>query len=293
MTMSVTMNWAAHSGNGPRLYDEFLVPAIFGPFAEDLLDVARLEPGMRVLDVACGTGAVTRAAARRVGPDGRVVGIDAAGGMIAVAEEHASDERAAPIEYLDGAAEELPVPDGSFDVLVCQQGLQFFPDRLAALRSMRAALAPDGRAAVATWTAIEEAKGWTAVADALGLHLGWRAAARMLSPFSLASPRELRRLLEQAGFAAVELRQQTRTATFAPRSAFARTMLMAGPLAHEFAAATEDQREQIVACATDALRECDGGEHELCYPMTTNVALARASGARRRRGISARLRGGA
>lgn len=129
------------------MYEHQLVGPLFRPFAEAVLDLAALAPGHRVLDVACGTGIVARLAKQQVGDSGFVAGVDLSRGMLAVARRIAPD-----IEWREGDASALPLLDGEvFDVVTCHQGLQFFPDKLAAVRLMRRALKPGGRLAIATW----------------------------------------------------------------------------------------------------------------------------------------------
>jgi ubiquinone/menaquinone biosynthesis C-methylase UbiE len=266
------MDWAAQGGSAPERYQSVLVPAMFAPFAERLVGAAGVGPGARVLDVACGTGAVARAAARRAGAEGRIVGVDLGPPMLAIARAQPVDSGAAPIEYIEGTADALPV--GAFDVVTCQQGLQFFADRIAALHAMRAALDSGGRVAVATWC--ESSEGWAPLAAALERHISPEAGAMMRSPFALADPDELRRLLEEAGFAEVEVSQQTLTTRYAARTDWARAVLLAGPVAPAFVAAPQEKQNRVVADVAEALRDYAGGEDELHFPMTTNVALARA-----------------
>lgn len=273
--MSVTMNWTTQAGTAPRLYQEFLVPAIFGPFAEDLVDRVGLEPGMRVLDVACGTGALASAAARRVGAAGLVVGVDVSGPMLEIATAHEPERGAAAIEYLEAGAEELPVADSAFDVVFCQQGLQFFADRSAALRAMRSAAAMGGRVAIATWTAPEQAVGFAALAEALELYVDADAGARMRQPWALADSRQVLELLADAGLCDVDISQHTRVARFIPRHDFARRLVSATPLAHTFATAEGEQQRRILGHVEEAIHDCDGGANAVCFPLTTNIALAR------------------
>src|SRR5262245_23622242 len=115
-----------------ELYQRYLVPAVTAPWAADLVARAQLRAGERVLDVACGTGVVARLAAERVGAGGRVVGLDVNAGMLAVARSLEPVPGAA-IEWCEASVLEMPFAPATFDVALCQFGLQFFPDRPLAL----------------------------------------------------------------------------------------------------------------------------------------------------------------
>ena len=132
------------AGNAADVYERALVPAIFAPWAPLVVALAEPKPGERVLDVACGTGVVARFASQRVGRTGGVVGLDLNPGMLAVAAASAAGPAAtgAPIVWREGSAVAMPLADGSFDVVCCQLGLQFFPDRSAALAEMHRVLVP-------------------------------------------------------------------------------------------------------------------------------------------------------
>ena len=117
-------------GSAPELYERYLVPAITSIWADDLIDRAKPRATDHVLDVACGTGAVTRLAAIKA-TDGRVVGLDYNAGMLAVARSvrTASGTASAPIEWIEGSALSLPFAERTYDLVLCQLGVQFFPDR--------------------------------------------------------------------------------------------------------------------------------------------------------------------
>lgn len=150
-------------------YERSMVPAVFGPWAERLVDDAELRPGERVLDLACATGIVARVAARRVGPTGSVTGLDLLAGMLEAARAVSLGVEP-EIEWVEGNALEMPLPDGSFDVILCQQGLQFFPDEVAALKECRRVLSPGGRALVSVWGPIEHSPAVAALQRALERH---------------------------------------------------------------------------------------------------------------------------
>ena len=171
--MSQQGQWQV-AGSAPEVYERELVPAVFGVWAPILVELAQPRPSERVLDVACGTGIVARIAATRVGPGGTVVGIDLNPGMLSVARSVASpDPRSAEqLQWQEASADKLPFPDGSFNVVYCQLGLQFFPDRPAALREMHRVLGAEGRLALMVWRGIHESLGFAVLAEALERQVG-------------------------------------------------------------------------------------------------------------------------
>jgi len=214
------------AGTAPEIYAEHLVPAVFAPWAPVLLDAAAVGIGHTVLDVACGTGVVAAAAAERVGPSGAVTGVDINPGMIAVAA------RTRGVRWAQADAARLPFPDGGFDRVLCQAGLQFVPDRLGALREMRRVLRPGGRVALLVWRALHHSPGFAALADALQTVVGPEAAAVMRAPFVFGDdPRPLVTLLDSAGFGDVDVQARAGTVRFASVEAFVRCQRAASPLA--------------------------------------------------------------
>lgn len=183
---------------GPGAYERYMVPVHCENRAIDLLDRVHVQPGEHVLDVASGTGVVTRHAARRVGSSGKVVGVELNPGMIEVALR--ASEFVDSIEYLEGDASALPVTDASFDVALCQHALMFFPDREASVRELHRALRPGGRAAISVFRTVEYNPAFGSLVTALERNTSEEAAAFMRSPFVMESVAQMRGLFEQAGF---------------------------------------------------------------------------------------------
>jgi ubiquinone/menaquinone biosynthesis C-methylase UbiE len=200
------------------VYDEQFVPALFSQWGPVLCDAANIAPGQRVLDVACGTGALTVAVAGLVSPGGAVVGLDANPEMLAVARR-----KHAGIEWHEGPAESLPFPDASFDAVVSQFGLMFFDDRVAALREMQRVLRPGGRLAVAVWDALEHSPGYASLAALLERLLGKRVGDAFRAPFVLGDAAALRALCADAGIAKASIVQRQGTVRFASIDALVST----------------------------------------------------------------------
>jgi ubiquinone/menaquinone biosynthesis C-methylase UbiE len=260
-------------GSAPELYQRYLVPAMTAMWAADLADRAALRPGQRVLDVACGTGVVARLAAERVGPTGGVDGIDLNAGMLAVARS-----LAAPVQSHHGSALELPFADAAFDVVLCQLGLQFFPDRPLALREMRRVLAAGGRLALNVFGPIEHNPATHALSEALDRHVGPRASLAKRTEHALADATQLRAMVEQAGFRDVAIATATKAVRFPSSADYVRIQLAATPLASLVAARDADGRDRLVEALIDdvgAALAPYAGDDGVTFPQEVRVVLAR------------------
>ncbi|HEX5881240.1 MAG TPA: methyltransferase domain-containing protein [Actinomycetota bacterium] len=244
------------TGSAAEVYQGQLVPAIFAPWAPRVLDLATPATGERLLDTACGTGVVARLAADRVGRTGQVVGQDLNPGMLAVAS--ALPARSAPIAWVQASTDHLPFADGSFEVVACQLGLQYFPDRPAAVAEMARVLAPGGRLAVMVWRSIDHSPGFAALADALDRHIGPAAGATMRAPFTLNDEAALRDLLAGGGFEDVEVHPQAGTVRFGSVQEFLIAQGTGSPLAAPIVAADPAARAALLADAETTLAPWQG-----------------------------------
>jgi SAM-dependent methyltransferase len=222
------------AGNAPEGYERFLAPALFAPWSETVLDLVDLRPGQRVLDVACGTGIVTRRAVARVEPGGTVVGLDLNEGMLSVARSVAPEVT----DWRTGRADELPFPDGAFDAVVCQQGLQFFPDRSAALREMHRVTATGGRLGLAVWRPIQHVPGFHLLVQTLQRRLGAEAAGMMRAPFAPGTAADWREQVESAGVTQVRVTIGVGAVRFPSSAAWLRSQAAGSPLSGPVAPST-------------------------------------------------------
>ena len=247
-------NFATAGVDAMTAYDKILVPRLFDAWADVLLDEVDVSAGLDVLDVACGPGTVSRPAAVRVGRSGSVTACDLSPAMLEVAAAKPPLVGAAPIAYRECPADALAVPAEAFDVALCQQGLQFFPDRVGALTEMRRALRPGGRAGVAVWCAIEECPFWDALAGAVGTVLGKEAESGFRGgPWGLPDPDELADLFDAAGFTDVVLSRRAMPVTFEGGSAQLVATLPAASVGPQIAALDDQGRAALLAAAEAAL----------------------------------------
>jgi SAM-dependent methyltransferase len=265
-------SYGAAAQSSMHVYETVMVPRMFTPWAQLLLDELELRAGEAVLDVACGPGSVARLAAARVGPQGRVVGCDLSVAMLAIAEAKPPVENGSAVEYHEAPAERLPVDDGAFDAVTCQQGLQFLPDRPAALAEMGRALRPGGRLGIAVWTEIDGAPPFRALADALEEVAGADLAGRFRGgPWGFPDPRQLAQLIEAAGFDEVRVSRRVLPLSFEGGAEQLVSTLAATPVASEIDRLAEHQRERLV----ELVAQEAGADGAIDAVFESNIALAR------------------
>jgi ubiquinone/menaquinone biosynthesis C-methylase UbiE len=258
-----------YGGSPPEQYERDFVPLIGRPFAEDLVTEATLNPGERVLDVACGTGVVARLAAEHVGRRGTVAAVDLNPGMLAVARSVPSS--GAEIGWYETTAESIPFPDAGFDVVFCQLGLQFIAAKVAALLEMHRVLVPGGRVLVST----PSPNPFFDVLDAaLARHVSGEAAGFVRIVFSLHDPATIARLFHEAGFDDVTVRTDTKALRLPAARDFLWQYLHSTPLA---AMLSKFDATRIAALESDVVNRWqrwsnDGG---MTYEQVMNVVKAR------------------
>jgi ubiquinone/menaquinone biosynthesis C-methylase UbiE len=260
------------AGNSAEAYQTYLVPAIMQSFAHELASVASFQPGERILDVACGTGVVARAAVEQTGGRAMVVGLDVNPEMLAVARKTPGGQG---VEWKEGDALDLPFADNSFDVVTCGYALMFLSNRLRALQQMRRVMAPDGRVVVMVARGIEDNPGYARLAGAFARVVGDEAGAMMRSIFSLGDRGELEQLARAAGFGDVRIRFSVVNAHYPSIEDWIWQEAASSPLADQIAALDEAAREALVADLSDSMAgsvDSDG----IAIPFQSQILLARA-----------------
>lgn len=190
-------------------YEDIFVPALFQHWPVHVISAADVGPGDRTLDVACGTGVLTRELPEIVGKAPTPVGLDISAGMLEVAH------RLNPaIEWRQGDAMALPFEDASFDRVLCQYGLMFFPDRVKAIREMSRVLVHGGRLTLAVWDKLENNPGFLEKVDILDRIAGRRAGDALRAPFCLGDLEDLEQLVERAGLRDIKIKTLNGEARF-------------------------------------------------------------------------------
>ncbi|MCG6890318.1 MAG: methyltransferase domain-containing protein [Gammaproteobacteria bacterium] len=192
-----------------RFYEDKFVPGLFKPWSPRVIAAADVGAGHEVLDIACGSGVVTRDIAAVTGSQHAPVGLDISPAMLTVARS-----LDASIDWRCGDACELPFADARFDRVVCQFGLMFFSDRVKALQEMLRVLKPGGRLAVVVWNSLLDNPGFNDLVEVLGRLAGANAAAALQAPFCLGDSNELQALAVQAGVRQLDFQTLAGEASF-------------------------------------------------------------------------------
>jgi len=232
-----------------------------------MLQFASPAAGERVLDIACGTGLVSFAAARAVGPKGHVLGTDLSQRMIEAAERRARDLRVSNCSFLRMDAESLTVPDASFDVALCGLGLMYVPDPEQSLREMRRVLRPGGRASVAVWGERRNC-GWSAVFAIVDAEVQSEVCPLF---FRLGQQDMLARSCIDAGFEDVEHRRITTTLVYADASEACAAVFVAGPVALAWSRFNDEVRARARARYLESI---DPWRHGQCYRIPGEFVIA-------------------
>ena len=248
-----SVSYRHFTGRSAENYQRDFVPLIATPVSKDLLLAAGLLPGERVVDVACGTGHVTRAAAERVGGTGTVTGIDIAPDMIEVAKLVPVPHGAAHIDWQVSDAAALPTPDASVDAVLCQLGLMFMEDKAAALSEMRRVLAPSGRLVINTPGRIPPFFG--ALERAIVEHIDPDLGRFVSAVFSMHDPEDVAVLLRQAGFTNVVSKVLTTTLRLPAPAEFLWQYIGLTPMATRIEAAPDNVKSALESQFVDEARQ--------------------------------------
>jgi ubiquinone/menaquinone biosynthesis C-methylase UbiE len=252
-----------------EVYEEFFLPALFQEWTERVADAADIQPGDRVLDVACGTGVLASTVLERVGAAGSVVGVDINDGMLSVAKRKDPD-----IEWRQANAEKLPFDNNVFDAVVSQFGLMYFENKCTALREMARVLQLGGILSVAVWAALEDTPGYAAMTDLLRRLFGDKIAVALEAPFALGDKKVLSSLFAEAGMADAKITTEEGAARFPSIQAWVHTEIKGWTLAD---AIDDAQYQLLLDEAEQALKSFVNDAGNVSFRTSAHIVTWRKS----------------
>lgn len=251
------------SNDAAEVYEQVWVSAMLGQWVTQVADAAQIGEGDHVLDVGCGTGIVAREAISRVGPTGQVIGLDLNAEMLAVAKKLNSK-----IRWHQGDALDMPFEDETFDVVVCQFVLMYLPNRVAAIKEMLRVLKPNGRLALAVWTAFERAKGYVILTDIAQRQCGEEAVNMLTAPFALGNESKLTELFNEVGPQNFRIELREGTIQFSSIDFFIASEVKGTPLDDLL---TDDSYQALLDEARIALKQFETEAGEVVMPMDAYI----------------------
>ena len=254
------------SGNAAENYEQ-IVSALMLPWAENLVASANLTAGERVLDLACGTGFVGRTAKPIVGAEGVVIGVDLNPMMVAVAR------RVTGLDVREVSADATGLDSGSFDVVLCQQGLQYFPDPGSVLRESIRCLRPGGRARFSVWAGFTENPFIAGQINALKDHLPPEVVAKFrgTNVDSLGGEQGIASMLKEAGFVDVGVVTERLEIDLPSMAEFFPKMIATTPYLPTFEALSDGEKKAVIKHMNGSVSDRDGGDGTFAR-MTAVVA---------------------
>ncbi|MBN2622099.1 MAG: methyltransferase domain-containing protein [Acidimicrobiales bacterium] len=250
-----------------ELYEARFVPALFADWAPHVVDMGDVATGQSVLDVACGTGIVARTAAARVGPAGHVVGVDLNDAMLTVAE------RVCPgIELRQADVTDLPFDAATFDVVLCQMALMFFPDPQAAVREMRRVVTPQGTVVIMVPSSLDAQPAYRPLVELAARHAGPEAVAMLSAYWTCGDLDELLHTARSAGLDVLATRTRMGTARFASVDEFVAVEIESTPVRERL---TDDEYEALRREANGVLHEFVTADGTAEIPLEGHLVAGR------------------
>jgi SAM-dependent methyltransferase len=262
---------ATFVGSIPANYDRYLGPILFYHFADDLAARLPVSPGMRVLEVACGTGILTERLMRRLAGRGTVVATDLNEAMLAHARTRVPE--ASGIEWRQADGTSLPLPDRSFDAVVCQFGLMFFPDKAAGVQEAYRALRPGGTYLFNVWDRLERNSITRIARETIATFFPDDPPQFYTVPFSLHDVVAVRALLDAAGFSDVRAETVEKVGQSPSAAAAALGLVEGNPI---FGAIMERRPEALpeIKAAVALNIAAELGDHPVRSPLSAHVFSA-------------------
>jgi ubiquinone/menaquinone biosynthesis C-methylase UbiE len=261
--------------NPMQAYEQYMVPGIMIPGVNLMLQYALPQSGERVLDIACGTGIAARTVAPLVGTQGKVTALDINPAMLAVGRGLPQPE-GATIEWREGSALSLPLPDSAYDLVVCHQGFQFFPDKLLALREAKRVLVSGGRIVLSVQQSLQLNPIYQHFNEVL---IGRMKMPALAAPFAFGEVEPLLAVLTEAGFSRVEVIPVSHTLRFPSIDIYLQASVIgSAAVIQEMARLDADAKTQLVDEISrdmhDTLAPYVEADGTLVMPLNANIGRA-------------------
>ena len=248
-----------------KMHEDYFVPAIYAQWAHHVTELAAIESGHEVLDVACGTGILARTALLEVGMRGRVTGLDHNERMLAKAKQLSP-----AVNWKTGDAAALPFEAHSFDRVMCQFALMFIKNRVAAIKELLRVCKPSGLIVVATWAQLEKSPAYRAFIELTRHFAGSKVALKLAEPWVLGSPGRMDNLLLSSGVNEFECHERPGVARFPSLESFVETHLRA---TGEFHSIDEQNFKELLYATADVLQRYIKTDGRIIVPLDGNVYL--------------------
>ena len=252
------------SEDAAKIYEEVYLPALFEEWCPLVVEAANIQKGHRVIDVACGTGALAITVSEHIGPEGTTVGIDINEGMLNIARSKSSS-----VEWLNASAEALPFDDDNFNCAVSQFGLMYYENQETALREMRRVLQPGGSLVVVVWDKLDNNPGLAAEEQLWQQVFGEEWADE--TPYKLGDKKLLENLFKNSGLTDIQIAIHKGTARFDSIESWIHTGAKGWT---EDDAITDGQLELLLSSAEEELANFRTAQGTVTFPTSSLIVTA-------------------